>query len=166
MFFKTAWGSFRRQVRPIIRALKLRQEKLTHERLQTHAIYDGVRDLREHADDQFKGLLEHTDDEFKKLKADLEQIRDILASESLRIQTSSQDQDMKDLLEEKLNVPRSGSHNRLESPGLSSPSAGNWIFIDPRFRSWEGLGQASSRSNVLFLNGSPGAGLFRISLTP
>ncbi|RMJ07063.1 hypothetical protein CDV36_013332 [Fusarium kuroshium] len=48
-FFKAAWGSFRRQVERIIKALKLRQERLSHERLQAHAIHEGVRDFREHA---------------------------------------------------------------------------------------------------------------------
>ncbi|KAJ3455735.1 hypothetical protein MRS44_017217 [Fusarium solani] len=147
-FFIAAWGSFRRQAEPIIRALRLRQGKLSHERLQSHAIHEGVRDFRVHADDRFD-----------KLEADLEKIRSTLASEYLRSQTSSQDRDMKDLLEERLNVSRSEPRSRLDSPELSSPSAGDWIFSDPAFQSWEGLeGEPSSRTKVLFLSGSPGAG--------
>ncbi|KAM0430109.1 hypothetical protein ACHAPT_006115 [Fusarium lateritium] len=144
-FFKAAWGSFRRQIEPIIRALKLRQEKLSHERLQSHAIFEGVRDLREHADGRFD-----------KLEADLDKIRTTLESECLRSQASSQDRDMKDLLEDKLNISRLGPHNRLDSTELSSPSSGDWIFQHPNFQSWERA--LSSQGSVLFLNGSPGAG--------
>ncbi|KAM5350993.1 hypothetical protein ACJ41O_003716 [Fusarium nematophilum] len=146
-FFRAAWGSFRRQAEPIIRALKLRQEKLSHDRLQSHAIHQGVRDFRAHADDRFS-----------KLEADLEKIRSTLASECLRSQTSSQNQDMKDLLEEKLDVSGSRTRIRLDSPELSSPSAGDWIFSDPTFKSWEGLEGEPTQTRVLFLSGSPGAG--------
>ena len=144
--FKAAWGGFRRQVEPIIRALKLRQEKLSHERLQAHAIHEGVRDFREYADGQFD-----------KLGADLESIRSNLASECLRRQTSAENQDMKDLLEDKLDISSFGARNRLDSPELSSTSAGDWIFDHPAFQSWESA--TPSQQSVLFLNGSPGAGM-------
>ncbi|RSL59060.1 hypothetical protein CEP53_005924 [Fusarium sp. AF-6] len=144
-FFKTAWGSFRRQVERIIKALKLRQEKLSHERLQAHAIHEGVRDFREHADGRFD-----------KLEADLDSIRSTLASECLRNQTSAENQDMKDFLEDKLDVSSFGSRNRLDSLELSSPSAGDWIFQHPTFQSWESA--TPSQGSVLFLNGSPGSG--------
>ncbi|KAI8665508.1 NACHT domain-containing protein [Fusarium sp. Ph1] len=144
-FFKAAWGSFRRQVEPIIRALKLRQEKLSHERLQAHAIHQGVQDFRGHADDRFD-----------RLEADLDRIRNAMASECLKRQTSVEDQDMKEFLEDKLNISRFGSRHRLDSPELSSPSAGDWIFQHPHFQAWERA--TSSQGNILFLNGSPGAG--------
>ncbi|EEU43484.1 uncharacterized protein NECHADRAFT_95028 [Fusarium vanettenii 77-13-4] len=144
-FFKAAWGSFRRQVEPIIRALKLRQERLSHERLQAHAIHQGVQNFRGHADNRFD-----------KLEADLDNIRNTLASECLKHQTSVEDQDMKEFLEDKLNISRFGSRSRLDSPELSSPSAGDWIFQHPHFQAWESA--TSSQGNVLFLNGSPGAG--------
>ncbi|WAO91963.1 NACHT domain-containing protein [Fusarium falciforme] len=144
-FFKAAWGSFRRQVEPIIRALKLRQEKLSHERLQAHAIHQGVQDFRGHADDRFD-----------RLEADLDRIRNALASECLKRQTSVEDQDMKEILEDKLNISKFGSRSRLDSPELSSPSAGDWIFQHPHFQAWERA--TSSQGNILFLNGSPGAG--------
>ncbi|UPK92591.1 hypothetical protein LCI18_003526 [Fusarium solani-melongenae] len=123
-FFKAAWGSFRRQIEPIIRALQLRQEKLSHERLQSHAIHQGVQDFRGHADD--------------------------------RRQTSAKDQEMKDFVEDKLNISNFGLRSRLDSPEPSCPSAGDWIFHHPDFQAWER--GTSPQGSVLFLNGSPGAG--------
>lgn len=123
-----------------------RQEKLSHERLQAHAIHQGVQDFRGHADGRFD-----------RLEADLDRIRNALASECLKRQTSAEDQDMKAYLKDKLNISRFGSRSRLNSPELSSPSAGDWIFQHPHFQAWERA--ASSQGNVLFLNGSPGAGI-------
>jgi hypothetical protein len=80
-----------------------------------------------------------------------------MASECLKRQTSVEDQDMKEFLEDKLNILRFGTRSRLDSPELSSPSAGDWIFQHPHFQAWEGA--TSSQGNILFLNGSPGAGI-------
>ncbi|RSL43938.1 hypothetical protein CEP54_014884 [Fusarium duplospermum] len=144
-FFKTTLGGFRHKVEPIIQALKRRQEKLSHERLQAHAIHEGVQNSREHADGRFDTLA-----------ADLDSIKSSLASESLRLQTSAENREMKESLEDKLNISKFGSHSRLDSPEPSSSSAGDWIFHHPDFQAWEKA--TSSQRNVLFLNGSPGAG--------
>ncbi|RKL03912.1 hypothetical protein BFJ71_g3882 [Fusarium oxysporum] len=143
-FFEWAWGSFRREVKPILKSLQRRQALLSDDKLQSHAILKEVQDSDQYAKDQFSNL--HTS---------LEDIRSTLASEQLQSKIL-QVQEMKTYLESRLDVSKSRTDLQLESRDPVDESSGIWIFSNPTFRCWEGGKSAENR--VLFLNGSPGSG--------
>ncbi|KAG4273469.1 hypothetical protein FPRO04_09592 [Fusarium proliferatum] len=142
--FKWAWGSFRREVKPILESLKRKQALLSDDKLQSHAILKEVQDSDQYAKDQFGNL-----------KTSLEDIRSTLASEQLQSKTL-QAQEMRTYLGSRLDVSKSRTDLQLESQDPILGNSGNWIFSDPTFDSWE-RGN-SQGGNVLFLNGSPGSG--------
>ncbi|TVY65354.1 hypothetical protein Focb16_v015622 [Fusarium oxysporum f. sp. cubense] len=142
--FKLAWGSFRREVKPILESLKRKQTLLSDDKLQSHAILKEVQDSDQYAKDQFRNL-----------QTSLENIRSTLASEQLRSKIL-QAQEMKTYLESRLDVSKSRTDLQLESRDPVDENSGIWIFSDPTFKCWEGGKSAENR--VLFLNGSPGSG--------
>ncbi|KAF4944322.1 hypothetical protein FGADI_12776 [Fusarium gaditjirri] len=142
--FKWAWGSFRREVKPILESLKRKQALLSDDKLQSHAIFKEVQDSDQYAKDQFSNL-----------QTSLEDIRSTLASEQLQSKTI-QAQEMKAYLESRLDVSHSRTDLQLESQDPVLESSGNWIFSDSTFDCWE-RGNSQDGS-VLFLNGSPGSG--------
>ncbi|KAF5691974.1 heterokaryon incompatibility protein het-E-1 [Fusarium circinatum] len=141
--FKWAWGSFRREVKPILESLKRKQALLSDDKLQSHAILKEVQDSDQYAKSQFSNL-----------RTNLEDIRSTLASEQLQSKTL-QAQEMKTYLEGRLDVSKSRTDLQLESQDTVLENSGNWIFSDPHFKCWEGGNSQDSR--VLFLNGSPGS---------
>ncbi|KAF4340767.1 heterokaryon incompatibility protein het-E-1 [Fusarium beomiforme] len=149
--FKWAWGSFRREVKPILESLKRKQSLLTDDKLQSHAILKEVQDSDQHAKDHFG-----------KLHSSLDDIRANLASEQLKSRTL-QDREMRAYLESRLNVSKSRTDLLLEAPHPMDGVSGNWIFSDPNFESWEA--NKSSNGSVLFLNGSPGSGKSTLAKT-
>ncbi|KAF4969856.1 hypothetical protein FSARC_3014 [Fusarium sarcochroum] len=143
-YFKLSWGSFRHKIKPIIESLKRRQDILSDDKLQSHAIFKEVQDSSSYAKDQFKSL-----------QSGLEDIRTAFENDQLRSK-ASQNREMKAFLEGKLSVPEFRADRQLASSEQSAKSSGSWIFSHPTFRSWEN--EKSHEGNVLFLNGSPGAG--------
>ncbi|CVK98050.1 uncharacterized protein FMAN_12173 [Fusarium mangiferae] len=141
--FKWAWGSFRREVKPILESLKRKQAFLSDERLQSHAILKEVQDSDQFAKDQFSNL-----------QTSLEDIRSTLASEQLQTK-ALQAQEMRSYLESRLDISRSRTDLQLESRDPMIKTSGNWIFADSTFQCWEGGKSVDKR--VLFLNGSPGS---------
>ncbi|KAF5252268.1 hypothetical protein FANTH_2824 [Fusarium anthophilum] len=141
--FKWAWGSFRREVKPILESLKRKQALLSDDKLQSHAILKEVQDSDQYAKDQFS-----------ELQTSLEDIRSTLASEQLQSKIL-QAQEMKTYLESRLDVSKSRTDLQLESQDHTLENSGNWIFSDPTFKGWEG--GKSAENKVLFLNGSPGS---------
>ncbi|KAF4457118.1 hypothetical protein F53441_906 [Fusarium austroafricanum] len=142
-FFKWAWGSFRGQIKPIIESLKRKQEMLSDDKLQSHAILKEVQDSDEYAKDQFR-----------QLQAGLEDIKATLNSSQLK-NGASQHQEMKLFLEKKLEVSLSQTRSQLELSDTDIGSSGSWIFSHPLFHQWDT--NASPQNNVLFLSGCPGA---------
>lgn len=109
---------------------------LSRSTLLSHAILQEVRDSK---------------DQLDKIKDGVNRISDSLAT------TQEQAiQAMKDHLQDKLDIAKFQTRNALESPELISASSGDWIFENAKFKSWES--EKSPQGNVLFLNGSPGAG--------
>ncbi|KAF5538046.1 heterokaryon incompatibility protein het-E-1 [Fusarium phyllophilum] len=149
--FKWAWGSFRREVKPILESLKRKQALLSDDKLQSHAILKEVQDSGQYAKDQFSNL-----------QTSLEDIRSTLASEQLQSKTL-QAQEMKTYLESRLDVSKSRTDLQLESRDPVDKNSGIWIFSNPIFKSWEGGKSAEKR--VLFLNGSPGSGKSTLAKT-
>ncbi|EXM19798.1 hypothetical protein FOTG_12241 [Fusarium oxysporum f. sp. vasinfectum 25433] len=149
--FKWAWGSFRREVKPILESLKRKQALLSDDKLQSHAILKEVQDSDHYAKDQFS-----------KLHTSLEDIRFTLASEHLQSKTI-QAQEMKTYLESRLDVSKSRSDLQLETRDPIVENSGNWIFSNPIFKCWE-VGK-SAENKVLFLNGSPGSGKSTLAKT-
>ncbi|KAF4443714.1 Vegetative incompatibility HET-E-1 [Fusarium acutatum] len=141
--FKWAWGSFRREVKPILESLRRKQTLLSDDKLQSHAILKEVQDSDQYAKDQFSNL-----------QTSLEDIRSTLASEQLQSKTL-QAQEMKTYLESRLDVSKSRTDLQLESRDPVYENSGLWIFSDPIFKRWEG--GKSAEHKVLFLNGSPGS---------
>ncbi|KAG9497275.1 hypothetical protein J7337_012070 [Fusarium musae] len=142
--FKWAWGSFRREVKPILESLKRKQALLSDDKLQSHAILKEVQDSDQYAKDQFSNLQTSLDD-----------IRSTLASEQLQSK-ALQSREMKTYLESRLDVSTSRTDLQLESQDTVDENSGIWIFSNPIFKGWEGGKSAEKR--VLFLNGSPGSG--------
>ncbi|RBA19768.1 hypothetical protein FPRO05_09068 [Fusarium proliferatum] len=149
--FKWAWGSFRREVKPILESLKRKQALLSDDKLQSHAILKEVQDSDQYAKDQFGNL-----------KTSLEDIRSTLASEQLQSKTL-QAQEMRTYLGSRLHVSKSRTDLQLESQDPILENSGNWIFSDPTFDSWERGNSQDGR--VLFLNGSPGSGKSTLAKT-
>ncbi|KAF5584159.1 heterokaryon incompatibility protein het-E-1 [Fusarium pseudoanthophilum] len=149
--FKCAWGSFRREVKPILESLKRKQALLSDDKLQSHAILKEVQDSDQYAKDQFGNLQTSLDD-----------IRSTLASEQLQSK-ALQSREMKTYLESRLDVSTSRPDLQLESQDTVDESSGIWIFSNPIFKSWEGGKSAEKR--VLFLNGSPGSGKSTLAKT-
>ncbi|EGU75917.1 hypothetical protein FOXB_13571 [Fusarium oxysporum f. sp. conglutinans Fo5176] len=149
--FKWAWGSFRREVKPILESLKRKQALLSDDKLQSHAILKEVQDSGQYAKDQFSNL-----------QTSLEDIRSTLASEHLQSKTI-QAQEMKTYLESRLDTSKSWSDLQLETRDPIVENFGNWIFSDPIFKCWE-VGK-SAENKVLFLNGSPGSGKSTLAKT-
>ncbi|KAI1008491.1 hypothetical protein LB504_001315 [Fusarium proliferatum] len=149
--FKWAWGSFRREVKPILESLKRKQALLSDEKLQSHAILKGVQDSDQYAKDRFSNL-----------QTSLEDIRSTLASEQLQSKTL-QAQEMRTYLGSRLDVSKSRTDLQLESQDPILENSGNWIFSDPTFDSWERGNSQDGR--VLFLNGSPGSGKSTLAKT-
>ncbi|KAG5790885.1 hypothetical protein H9Q69_010051 [Fusarium xylarioides] len=149
--FKWAWGSFRREVKPILESLKRKQALLSDDKLQSHAILKEVQDSGQYAKDQFSNL-----------QTSLEDIRSTLASEQLQSKTL-QAQEMKTYLESRLDVSKSRTYLQLESRDPVDKNSGIWIFSNPIFKSWEG--GKSAEKWVLFLNGSPGSGKSTLAKT-
>ncbi|SCN99772.1 uncharacterized protein FFB20_13860 [Fusarium fujikuroi] len=149
--FKWAWGSFRREVKPILESLRRKQTLLSDDKLQSHAILKEVQDSDQYAKGQFSNL--HTS---------LEDIRSTLASEQLQSKTL-QAQEMKTYLESRLDVSKSRTDPQLESRDPVHETSGLWIFSDPTFKQWEG--GKSAENKVLFLNGSPGSGKSTLAKT-
>ncbi|WKT50544.1 Zinc finger C2H2-type [Fusarium oxysporum f. sp. vasinfectum] len=150
-FFKWAWGSFRDQIKPIIESLKRKQEMLSDDKLQLHAILKEVQDSDEYAKDQFR-----------QLQAGLEDIKATLNSSQLK-NGASQHQEIKLFLEKKLDVSLSQTRSQLELPDTDIGSSGSWIFSHPLFHQWDT--NASPQNNVLFLSGCPGAGKSTLART-
>ncbi|KAL7764854.1 hypothetical protein ACKLNR_005999 [Fusarium oxysporum f. sp. zingiberi] len=150
-FFEWAWGSFRREVKPILKSLKRKQALLSDDKLQSHAILKEVQDSDQYAKDQFSNL--HTS---------LEDIRSTLASEQLQSKIL-QAQEMKTYLESRLDVSKSRTDLQLKSRDPVDENSGIWIFSNPIFQCWEGGKYAENR--VLFLNGSPGSGKSTLAKT-
>ncbi|KAL9562958.1 hypothetical protein ACKAV7_012909 [Fusarium commune] len=149
--FKWAWGSFRREVKPILESLKCKQALLSDDKLQSHAILKEVQDSDQYAKDHFSNL-----------QTSLEDIRSTLASEQLQSKTL-QVQEMKSYLESRLDVSKSRTDLQLESRDPIVEDSGSWIFTNPIFKCWdEGK---SSEGRVLFLNGSPGSGKSTLAKT-
>ncbi|KAI7765160.1 hypothetical protein LZL87_005873 [Fusarium oxysporum] len=133
--FKWAWGSFRREVKPILESLKCKQALLSDDKLQSHAILKEVQDSDQYAKDHFSNL-----------QTSLEDIRSTLASEQLQSKTLQSRTDL-----------------QLESRDPIVEDSGSWIFTNPIFKCWdEGK---SSEGRVLFLNGSPGSGKSTLAKT-
>ncbi|KAH7215247.1 hypothetical protein DER44DRAFT_820120 [Fusarium oxysporum] len=149
--FKWAWGSFRREVKPILESLKRKQALLSDDKLQSHAILKEVQDSDHYAKDQFS-----------KLHTSLEDIRSTLASEHLQSKTI-QAQEMKTYLESRLDVSKSRSDLQLETRDPIVENSGNWIFSNPIFKCWE-VGK-SAENKILFLHGSPGSGKSTLAKT-
>ncbi|EMT62723.1 hypothetical protein FOC4_g10006356 [Fusarium odoratissimum] len=149
--FKWAWGSFRREVKPILESLKRKQALLSDDKLQSHAILKEVQDSDHYSKDQFS-----------KLHTSLEDIRSTLASEHLQSKTI-QAQEMKTYLESRLDVSKSRSDLQLETRDPIVENSGNWIFSNPIFKCWE-VGK-SAENKILFLNGSPGSGKSTLAKT-
>ncbi|KAG5771589.1 hypothetical protein H9Q72_001895 [Fusarium xylarioides] len=149
--FKWAWGSFRREVKPILESLKRKQALLSDDKLQSHAILKEVQDSDQYAKDQFSNL-----------QISLEDIRSTLASEQLQTKTL-QAQEMKTYLESRLDVSKSRNDLQLESKDPILENSGNWIFSNPKFESWER--ENSQNDRILFLNGSPGSGKSTLAKT-
>ncbi|KAF5265987.1 hypothetical protein FOXYS1_3183 [Fusarium oxysporum] len=149
--FKWAWGSFRREVKPILESLKRKQALLSDDKLQSHAILKEVQDSDQYAQDQFSNL-----------QINLEDIRSTLASQHLQSKTI-QAQEMKTYLESRLDVSKSWSDLQLETRDPIVENSGNWIFSNPTFKCWE-VGK-SVENKVLFLNGSPGSGKSTLAKT-
>ncbi|KAF5705135.1 heterokaryon incompatibility protein het-E-1 [Fusarium mundagurra] len=143
--FKWAWGSFRREIKPILESLKRKQTLLSDDKLQSHAILKEVQDSDQYAKNQFSNLQTSLDD-----------IRSTLASEQLQSK-ALQAREMKTYLESRLDVSKSRTDLQLESRDPVDENSGIWIFSNPIFKSWEGGKSAEKR--VLFLNGSPGSEL-------
>ncbi|KAJ0139250.1 Uncharacterized protein HZ326_17813 [Fusarium oxysporum f. sp. albedinis] len=106
--FKWAWGSFRREVKPILESLKRKQALLSDDKLQSHAILKEVQDSDHYAKDQFS-----------KLHTSLEDIRSTLASEHLQSKTM-QAQEMKTYLESRLDVSKPRSDLQLKTRDSNS----------------------------------------------
>ncbi|SCV41841.1 uncharacterized protein FFB14_07565 [Fusarium fujikuroi] len=149
--FKWAWGSFRREVKPILESLKRKQALLSGDRLQFHAILKEVQDSDQFAKDQFSNL-----------QTSLEDIRSTLASEQLQTK-ALQTQEMRGYLESRLDISRSRTDLQFESRDPMIKTSGHWIFADPTFQCWEG-GKSVDKM-VLFLNGSPGSGKSTLART-
>ncbi|KAI6776492.1 hypothetical protein HG530_000437 [Fusarium avenaceum] len=149
--FKWTWGSFKRQIKPIIESLRRRQEYLSDDKLQLHSILQGVQDSDIHARSQFR-----------QLEAGLDNIRTTLADEQL-IAKTSQDREMRAFLERKLHVSNLTTDYLLDSPELSIETSGHWIFSNSEFRFWEA--RDTQQNKVLFLNGCPGAGKSTLAKT-
>ncbi|KAF5620266.1 heterokaryon incompatibility protein het-E-1 [Fusarium sp. NRRL 52700] len=149
--FKWAWGSFRREVKPILESLKRKQALLSDDKLQSHAILKEVQDSDQYAKDQFSTL-----------QTSLEDIRSTLDSQQFQSKTL-QAQEMKSYLESRLDVSKPRSDLQLESRDPILENSGNWILSDPTFESWE-RGNSQDR-RVLFLNGSPGSGKTTLAKT-
>ncbi|KAH7259465.1 uncharacterized protein BKA55DRAFT_299463 [Fusarium redolens] len=149
--FKWAWGSFRREVKPILESLKRKQALLSDDKLQSHAILKEVQDSDQYAKDQFSNL-----------QTSLEDIKSTLASEQLQSK-ALQAQEMKTYLESRLDVSKSRTDLQLEPRDPIVQDSGNWIFSNPTFKCWEGGKSAANR--VLFLNGSPGSGKSTLAKT-
>ncbi|EWZ30168.1 hypothetical protein FOZG_16337 [Fusarium oxysporum Fo47] len=149
--FKWAWGSFRREVKPILESLKRKQALLSDDKLQSHAILKEVQDSDQYAQEQFSNL-----------QISLEDIRSTLASQHLQSKTI-QAQEMKTYLESRLDVSKSWSDLQLETRDPIVENSGNWIFSNPTFKCWE-VGK-SVENKVLFLNGSPGSGKSTLAKT-
>ncbi|RBR07487.1 hypothetical protein FVER53590_11046 [Fusarium verticillioides] len=149
--FKWAWGSFRREVKPILESLKRKQALLSDDKLQSHAILKEVQDSDQYAKDQFSNLQTSLDD-----------IRSTLASEQLQSK-ALQSREMKTYLESRLDVSTSRTDLQLESQDTVDENSGIWIFSNPIFKGWEGGKSAEKR--VLFLNGSPGSGKSTLAKT-
>ncbi|KAF5975669.1 hypothetical protein FBULB1_7245 [Fusarium bulbicola] len=149
--YKWAWGSFRRQVKPILESLKRKQALLSDDKLQSHAILKEVQDSEQYAKDQFNSL--HTS---------LEDIRSTLSSEQLQSKTL-QAREMNNYLESRLDISKSQTDLQLQSGDFLDDNSGNWIFSDRIFKCWEGGKSAEKR--VLFLNGSPGSGKSTLAKT-
>ncbi|KAF9767037.1 hypothetical protein IL306_000450 [Fusarium sp. DS 682] len=143
--FKWAWGSFRRDVKPIMESLKRKQAMLSDDKLLSHAILKEVQDSHEYEKDQFR-----------QLKAGLDDIKTSLAAEQLR-NKSLQDEEMRASLESKLDISKSRIDCQLHSSESTVGSSGNWIFTHPTFDSWDT--NKILQGDVLFLNGCPGAGM-------
>ncbi|EXL54500.1 hypothetical protein FOCG_05366 [Fusarium oxysporum f. sp. radicis-lycopersici 26381] len=150
-FFECAWGSFRREVKPILKSLKRKQALLSDDKLQSHAILKEVQDSDHYAKDQFS-----------KLHTSLEDIRSTLASEHLQSKTM-QAQEMKTYLESRLDVSKPRSDLQLETRDPIVEKSGNWIFSNPIFKCWEA--GKSAENKILFLNGSPGSGKSTLAKT-
>ncbi|KNB14862.1 hypothetical protein FOXG_13623 [Fusarium oxysporum f. sp. lycopersici 4287] len=150
-FFEWAWGSFRREVKPILKSLKRKQALLSDDKLQSHAILKEVQDSDQCTKDQFSNL--HTS---------LADIRSTLASEQLQSKIL-QAQEMKTYLESRLDVSKSQTDLQLESRDPVDENSGIWIFSNPVFKGWEG--EKSAENRVLFLNGSPGSGKSTLAKT-
>ncbi|KAF5645873.1 heterokaryon incompatibility protein het-E-1 [Fusarium tjaetaba] len=149
--FKWAWGSFRREVKPILESLKRKHALLSDDKLQSHAILKEVQDSDQYAKDQFSNLQTSLDD-----------IRSTLASEQLQSK-ALQSREMKTYLESRLDISTSRTDLQLESQDTVDKNSGIWIFSNPIFKSWEGGKSAEKR--VLFLNGSPGSGKTTLAKT-
>ncbi|KAJ4024767.1 hypothetical protein NW761_011566 [Fusarium oxysporum] len=149
--FKWAWGSFRREVKPILESLKRKQALLSGDKLQSHAILKEVQDSEKYAKDQFSNL-----------QTSLEDIKSTFASEQLQSKTLHA-QEMKTYLESRLDVSKSRTDLQLVSQDPILETSGNWIFSDPTFESWERGNSHDGR--VLFLNGSPGSGKSTLAKT-
>ncbi|EWY84509.1 hypothetical protein FOYG_11956 [Fusarium oxysporum NRRL 32931] len=150
-FFEWAWGSFRREVKPILKSLKRKQALLSDDKLQSHAILKEVQDSDQYTKDQFSNL--HTS---------LADIRSTLASERLQSKIL-QAHEMKTYLESRLDVSKSQTDLQLESRDPVDENSGIWIFSNPIFKCWEG--EKSAENRVLFLNGSPGSGKSTLAKT-
>ncbi|KAG4254580.1 hypothetical protein FPRO03_06920 [Fusarium proliferatum] len=149
--YRWAWGSFRREVKPILESLRRKQTLLSDDKLQSHAILKEVQDSDQYAKGQFSNL-----------QASLEDIRSTLASEQLQSKTL-QAQEMKTYLESRLDVSKSRTDPQLESRDPVHETSGLWIFSDPTFKQWQG--GKSAENKVLFLNGSPGSGKSTLAKT-
>ncbi|KAF5714150.1 heterokaryon incompatibility protein het-E-1 [Fusarium globosum] len=149
--FKWAWGSFRREVKPILESLRRKQALLTDDKLQSHAILKEVQDSEQYAKSQFSSL-----------QTSLEEIRSTLASKYLKSK-NIRAQEMKTYLESRLDVSKSRSDLQLETPDPIVENSGNWIFSNPIFKCWE-VGK-SAENRILFLNGSPGSGKSTLAKT-
>ncbi|KAF5566179.1 heterokaryon incompatibility protein het-E-1 [Fusarium napiforme] len=150
-FFKWAWGSFRREVKPILESLKRKQALLSDDKLQSHAILKEVQDSDQYAKDQFSNLQTSLDD-----------IRSTLASEQLQSK-ALKSREMKTYMESRLDVSTSRTDLQLESQDTVDENSGIWIFSNPIFKIWEG--GISAEKRVLFLNGSPGSGKSTLAKT-
>ncbi|KAF5531725.1 heterokaryon incompatibility protein het-E-1 [Fusarium mexicanum] len=141
--FKWAWGSFRREVKPILEGLKRKQVLLSDDKLQSYGILEEVQDSYQYAKDQFSNL-----------QNSLEYIKSTLASEQLQSK-ALEAQKMKTYLESRLDFSKSRTDLLLESRDLIVEHSGSWIFTNPIFKYWEEGKSPDGR--VLFINGSHGS---------
>ncbi|KAF9772453.1 hypothetical protein IL306_009838 [Fusarium sp. DS 682] len=128
---KWAWGSFRREVKPIIESLKRKQSLLSDDKLQSHAILKEVQVSDQYAKDQFG-----------KLQTGLEDIKSALASEQLQSKVL-QDQEMRTYLERKSTLAK--TIIRLQKQKQASESPGRSLLAYFFFRH-DALDRRTARS--------------------